>query len=187
MVGRNGLQGRVLQYKNATGPVLEGLRTLCFLFPGHDELRCALGGHIRRIQGIQLPLQWGQDQTPPGIRHTHICPYIYIDSDHEFSVDRLSTPGVTATPPGLLLVFIAMDTPPSSCSPQSSASGFSRLDARRPCARGVTPCQRLATALDTLVLLTPVLLLTVLDGQSQTWKHAVPLTVRNIHDAGSPI
>ena len=61
------------------------------------------------------------DQTPPGIGHTHIHPHIYSDNDHGFSVDRLSTPGDTATPPGLLLVFIAMDTPPSSCSPPSSA------------------------------------------------------------------
>ena len=60
-VARNGLQGRALQYENATGPVLEGLRTLCFLFPGHAEARCALGGRHHRIQGIRLPLQWGRD------------------------------------------------------------------------------------------------------------------------------
>ena len=86
-----------------------------------------------------------------------------------------------------LLVFIAMDTPPSSSSPPSLVSGSSRLDAWWLCAWGVTPCQRLATALATLLLLTPVLLLDVMDGQSQAWKHAVPLTVQDITDAGSPI
>ena len=181
-VARNGLQGRALQYKNATGPVLEGLQTLCFLLPGHAEPRCALGGRHRRIQGIRLPLQWGRDQTPPGIGHTHIRPHIYGDSDHGFSVNRLSTPGGYSDSTWTLLVFIAMDTPPSSCSPPSSASGSSR-----PCARGVTPCQRLAKALATLLLLTPVLLLAVMDSQSQAWKHAVPLTVWNITDAGGPI
>ena len=42
-------------------------------------------------------------------------------------------------------------------------------------------------ALATLLLLTPLLLLAVLDGQPQAWKHAFPLTMRNITDAGSPI
>ena len=183
---RNGLQGRALQYENATGPVLEYLQTLCFLYPGHAEPWCALGGHHHRIQGIRLPLQLGHDQTPLGIWHTHIRPHIYNDSDHGFSVDRLSTPGGYSDSAWTLLIFIAMDTLPSSCSP-SLASGSSRLDARRPCARGVTPCQRQATALATLLLLTPVLLLAVMDGQSQAWKHAVPLTVWNNTDLGGPI
>ena len=45
---------------------------------------------------------------------------------------------------------------PSSCSLPFSASGSSGLDTRRPCARCVTPCERLTTALATLLLLTPV-------------------------------
>ena len=120
--------------------------------------------------------------------HPHTSTYIYI---------QWQWPRVLSRPPvhtrgyndsaWTLLVFIAMDTPPSSSSPPSSASGSSRLDAWRPCAWGVTPCQRLATALATLLLLTPVLLLDVKDGQSQAWKHAVPLTMQDITDAGSPI
>ena len=88
-VARDGLQGRALQYKYATGPVLEGLQTLC-LFPGHAEPWCALGGRHRRIQGIRLPLQWGLDQMPPGIGHAHICPHIYI---------RWQWPRVLSRPP----------------------------------------------------------------------------------------
>ena len=95
--------------KMLQGPVLEGLRTLGFLFPGHAEPRCALGGRHRRIQRILLPLQWGRDQTPPGIGHTHIHPHIYSDSDHRSRVDRLSTPRGYSDSAWTLLVFIAMD------------------------------------------------------------------------------
>ena len=52
---RNGLQGRALLYENATGPVLEGLQILCFIFPGPAEPQCALGGRHCRTQGIGLP------------------------------------------------------------------------------------------------------------------------------------
>ena len=60
-VVEHGLLGHMVQYENATGAILEVLRTLRFLFPGHVQLGCALGSHYRRILGIQLCLQWGPD------------------------------------------------------------------------------------------------------------------------------
>ena len=80
--------------------------------------------------------------------------------------------------------FIVMETPPSSCSPPSLVSGSSHLDDRQPCAQGMMTCQRLATALDALILLIPMLIFAWLDSQSESWKHASPLTVLNITDEG---
>ena len=99
-LARNGLQGHTLQYKNARWPVVEGLRTLCFLIPGHVEPWCALGGHHRCIYRIRLPLQWGHDQTPSGIRHTHIRTYILWQWPWIVSRPPAHI-GDTAKPPGL--------------------------------------------------------------------------------------
>ena len=65
-------------------------------------------------------------------------------------------------------IFIAMETPPSSCSLQYLASGSSRLDDRRLYAHSVMTCQRLATALAALILLTPMLLFAELDVPTAT-------------------
>ena len=71
--------------------------------------------------------------------------------------------------------------------PTVLALGSSRLDAQQPCAWSMMICQKLATALATLILLTPVLLFAVLDCQSEAWKHASPLTMQSITDAGGSI
>ena len=53
-----------------------------------------------------------------------------------------------------LLFFLPMETLPSSWSLLSLTLGSSRLEARLACVRGMTTCQRLATALAALILLT---------------------------------
>ena len=85
------------------------------------------------------------------------------------------------------VLFLAMETPPSSWSLPSSASGLNHLDAQQPCVWGVTTCQRQATALAAPILLTPVLLFAGLDRQSEAGKHGIPLTVQNITDVGDLI
>ena len=72
MVAEHGLPGHMAQYKNATGTILEVLRTLHLLLPGHEQPGCALGHHYRFIPGIRLCLQWGPDQTPSKMTYTCI-------------------------------------------------------------------------------------------------------------------
>ena len=51
-----------------------------------------------------------------------------------------------------------------------------------PCARNMTTCQRLSTALATHILRIPLLLFAALDSQSEARKHVNPLTGWNITD-----
>ena len=152
-----------MQLRNVTRAILEVRWTLCFLLPGHEHLGWALGtitGALRECDftydeaQIRCLLGWhayNKHTGTPGVIRTSVNDGETVIRQH---------------------VFIAMETPPSSCSLPSSAMGSSCLDDRQPCTRGVMTCQRLATALTALIMLTSMLLFARLVRQSETWEYA---------------
>ena len=126
----------MVQYKNATGTVLEVLRTLRFLFPGHVQPRCALGHHYRCIPVIRLCLQWGRDQTPSKITHA------YIQRQPPLIVIRPPV-SIGETVNASTLFFLAMETRPeaghcpSHCHPTQSVLLF--LDSQTEASKHASP------------------------------------------------
>ena len=145
----HGLPGHMIQYKNPTGTVLEVLWILHFLLPDHAQPGRALGCHYWHISGIQL-CQWGPNQAPSAMIYTCIC--IYSDGECPLSLGCLST-----SEKQWITVLYYFSSPwrlPSSWSLLSLTLGSGRLEARLAYVRGMTTCQRLATTLAALILLT---------------------------------
>ena len=165
--------------KMLQGPFSRACRLYAFYFLSMRSCSVPLGAITTAFRKYDFPYNEAMIRRLLGY-NTPTYVHIYSDSDHGFSVDPLSISGIQQHS----LDFISFHCHGHSVIIMLPAVFGLGIQSPRRTGRDNLS---LAVALATLLLLTPVLLLAVLDGQSQAWKHAVPLTVRNITDAGSPI